>query len=93
MNVEKTVHFELSNGKTIMVRDLDPRIQEHVEVLDRLREDVTQKAYELNVYQIALQTKATMIKNTLEGIYVTGDSGKETPESASNPAPPKSSTK
>lgn len=73
MQVDETLYFELNNGKTIKVKDLDPKIQEHVKVLDRLRDDVANKGYELNVYQIALQAKHQAVLNVLEATYGDND--------------------
>jgi len=72
MDIEETLYFELSNGKTVKVKELDPKLQEHVKVLDKLRNDVANKNYELNVYRIALQAKNQVVQNILEATYVGG---------------------
>jgi len=82
-NVDDTLFLELPNGKNVAVKELDPKIQEHVKMFDRLRDDVAEKGYELQVYQTALQVKKQMIEKFLTAMY-SQDEPKETTKTEEN---------
>lgn len=66
MKVDETIYFELSDGRTIFVKDLDTELQQKIKVLDRLRQDVVDKSYEMQVYATALEVKKQNIQKALE---------------------------
>lgn len=66
MKVEETIYFELNNGKTIFVKDLDKNLQSNVKLLDKLRQDVFDRHYDLQVYMTALEVKKNEIQSALE---------------------------
>lgn len=68
-NIEETLFVELPNGKNVAVRDLDAKIQQHIKVLDKLRDDVAQKGYEFQVYQMALHSKKHVVEQLLNATY------------------------
>lgn len=68
-NVEETNFIELPNGNNIPVSSLDPTIRQHLKVIDKLRDDVAQKSYELQVFQLALQAKTQVLKTLVEKTY------------------------
>lgn len=68
-NVEETLFIELPNGKNIPVSALDPKIKQHIKVIDKLRDDVAQKNYELQIYQLALQSKKQVLNTLLASMY------------------------
>lgn len=71
--IEETLFLELPDGKNIPVKNLDERIQQQVKVYDKLRADVTEKHYELQVYQSALQIKKQIIENLMNSVYAKKD--------------------
>lgn len=66
MKVEETVYFNLSDGRTIFVKNLDEELRNQVLVLDRLRQDVVDKSYEMQVYSTALEVHKQNIQKGLE---------------------------
>ena len=68
-NVEETLFIELPNGKNIPVSALHPNIKQHIKVIDKLRDDVAQKNYELQIYQLALQLKKQVLNTLLASMY------------------------
>ena len=66
---EKTNYLRLEDGRIINYNEMPTQIQEHVKMLDALRNDVMRKKYEHDVYQLALETKKKSIETMLETVY------------------------
>ena len=66
MTVEETVYFDLADGKTVFVKDLDEATKKQVAIFDRLRQDVLDKTYEMQVYMSALESKKASIQNSVK---------------------------
>ena len=57
VNVEETEEVRLPNGSIVPVSSLDEKCRMHMKVIDKLRDDIAQKNYELQVYRVALAAK------------------------------------
>ncbi len=57
VNVEETEEVRLPNGSIVPVSSLDEKYRMHMKVIDKLRDDIAQKNYELQVYRVALAAK------------------------------------
>lgn len=74
-NVESTKVVRMPDGNSIRVEELPDELQQHIKVLDKLRDDVSQKRYELQVYQIALNNKREVIAKLLTDHSLFSQSG------------------
>lgn len=65
-DIEKTHYFTLADGSNITVSQLPDAIKDQVKIFDEIRENIVEKSFEAQVYQLAGEQKRAQLQKMLE---------------------------
>lgn len=64
--IEKTHYFTLDDGTNIPVSQLPESIKDQVKIFDEIRDNIVQKSFEAQVYQLAGEQKKVQLQKMLQ---------------------------